>query len=342
MIRARSNIRKSILLGSVLSLLGWGALAADLPVSGGIVDYPIAGPKSASPQAIAHYKSAQDMVTKDPSLLGIFNSQCNSGKAKADYLKAVNERGHANPPVAVKVFDNLYFIPVAYVSAWAVNTPDGIILIDTLNTEVEMKTVMIPALRKFGLDPAKIKHVIISHEHFDHFGGAKYLQDTYKARIWSSQVGWDAMAKITNGRATPPARDAVITDGMQLSLGGETVTMYLTPGHTEGTVSVLVPVTDHGMRHVASSWGGTSVKDGALATYTASLERYRDMAVKAGADVVLSQHQHVMTRPLAGLADPNGGKSPMVIGPDGFKRYTEVHLECLRWNAARAANGDPA
>jgi len=324
----------------VLSWLGASAMAANMPVSGGIVDYPIAGPKSASPQAIAHYNAARAIVTKDPSMLGIFHSQCNAGKAKADYLDADRKFEHANPPQPEKIFDNLYFIPVPYVSSYAIATSDGIILIDTLDNENEVKSVMIPALKKFGLEPKDIKYAIVTHEHADHFGGAKYLQDTYHTRIYASAKAWDAMAKLKDAKAPPPSRDLVATDGMKLTLGGETVTTYLTPGHTVGTLSVLIPVTDHGTPHLVSDWGGTSVHNELLPAYISSLQRFRAIALKAGADVVISEHQHVMTRPLGGFTSASG-KSPLVIGTDGVKRYTDVHLECLQWNAARVANGDP-
>src|SRR5436309_120008 len=40
-------------------------------------------------------------------------------------------------PPPGKAFDNLYFLGDAWVSAWALNTSDGIILFDTLNTGKE-------------------------------------------------------------------------------------------------------------------------------------------------------------------------------------------------------------
>ena len=314
-------------------------MAADLPVSGGIVDFPIGGPKSQSPEAITHYNNARAMVVEDPSMLGIFNSQCNAGKAKAGYLDADRVFEQKDPPKAEKIFDNLYFLPVPYVSAYAVTTPDGIILIDTLENADEVKNVMIPAMQRFGLNPANIKYAIITHEHGDHFGGAKYLQDTYHTRIYASAKAWDEMDK--GAKVPTPSRDLVATDGMKLALGGETVTTYLTPGHTVGTVSVLIPVTDQGKPHLVYDWGGTSVHNNLLPNYIASLERFRSLAMGAGADAVISEHQHVMTRPLGGFTNPKGGRSPLVIGAEGVRRYTDVHLECLKWNAARVANGDP-
>ena len=336
-----SKILKSALLGSALSVLSMAAMAADMPVSGGIVDYPMPGPASKSKEANADYNAATAIVKKDPSMTGIYLSQCLAGKAKNAYLDADRKFEQKDPPKAEKIFDNLYFIPVPYVSSFAISTPDGIIMIDTLNTPDEAKNVIVPALKKFGLDPAKIKYAIVTHEHGDHFGGAKYLQDTYGTKIYASAKAWDAMDKLKGGKVEPPKRDLVAADGTKLTLGGETVTMYLTPGHTVGTVSVLFPVTDHGTKHMVYDWGGTSVHNELLPTYIQSLERFREIAFKAGADVAISEHHHVMTRALGYFTDPKGGKSPLVFGTDGLKRYTDVHLDCLKWAEARVKNGDP-
>ncbi len=336
-------------VASALAVLSSAALAADLAISGGIVDYPISGPLSTSPAAVAQYSTALALVKKDPRLLGVFNSQCNLGPKKEEFLTEIRKRANANPAPASKVMDNLYFFAKGYVSAWAVTTPDGIIMIDALNREEDIKDVVIPGMQKLGLDPAQIKYVVVLHEHGDHYGGAKYLQDTYKARVYASQVAWDGMAKIradqlsgaiTNWKVIPPTKDGVITDGMKLSLGGETITFYLTPGHTKGTVSALIPVTDKGAPHLAADWGGTNVADESQALYTSNLERFRDIAMKAGADMVVSSHQHVMTRASNAFTPPASGASPLIIGETAYRDYTDVHLACLRWYAARLAAGE--
>lgn len=345
-----SSRSASLVAGSLLSLLGAAALSQAVAVSGGIPDYPVAGPMSEAPAAVAQYGRALSLVRQDPRLAGVFNSQCNAGAAKDDFLTAVRKRASDNPAPATKVMDNLYFFAAGYVSAWAVDTPDGIILIDTLNSEADARNIIIPGMRSLGLDPARIKHIVILHEHGDHYGGAKYLQDTYKARVHASEVAWAGMERIgaaqaaggapSNRQAPVPRRDDVVTDGSTITLGGETITLYLTPGHSPGTISALIPVTDHGVKHLAADWGGTSVSDEALPTYTRNLERFRDIAGKAGADFVVSSHQHVMTRPSNGFASPASGANPMIIGADGYRRYTDVHLACLNWYAARFAAGE--
>src|SRR2546422_962579 len=98
-----------------------------------------------------------------------------------------------------------------------------------------------------------------------------------------------------------PRKDMVATDGMKLTLGDTTLTLYVTPGHTPGTISTMIPVRDGNERHLASLWGASGVPYGemisafpscleSVKTYAASAKRYKEIPVKAGADVYLSSH----------------------------------------------------
>ena len=51
----------------------------------------------------------------------------------------------------------------------------------------------------------------------------------------------------------------VATDGQGLTLGDTTLTLYVTPGHTLGMVSILIPVKDGGTPHLVRSGGGTGL-----------------------------------------------------------------------------------
>src|SRR5450631_3024131 len=81
------------------------------------------------------------------------------------------ETWYAEP---ARVYDNLYFIGGKVQSAWALTTSEGIILIDTI-FPYNSEELVVGGLRKLGLDPAKIKYVLISHAHSDHIGGAEML-----------------------------------------------------------------------------------------------------------------------------------------------------------------------
>lgn len=131
-----------------------------------------------------------------------------------------------------KVFDNLYFIGSPNDSVWAVTTSEGIILVDT-GYDYSIKESS-DGLKTFGLDPAQIKYVVLSHAHGDRYFGARYLQDTYHPRIVMSQVDWTVMAKSNEAAELKPTKDMVATDGMKLTLGDTTLTLYVTPGHTPG------------------------------------------------------------------------------------------------------------
>jgi metallo-beta-lactamase class B len=236
------------------------------------------------------------------------------------------------------VFDNLYFVGQSEYSAWAVTTSEGIIVIDTI-FDYSVEEEVAGGLKKLGLDPRQIKYAIISHGHGDHSGGAKYLQDTFGTRILASQADWELMER---GRGTRANRDMIITDGQKLTLGDTTLTMYLTPGHTPGTVSTIVPVKDNGRPHVMAAWGGTAFNFTVsperprtywFNTYIASAQKFRDAVTKAGADGVIANHLNFdnskVKLPLLAKRAP-GAPHPYVIGADAVRRYLTVAEECAK------------
>lgn len=240
----------------------------------------------------------------------------------------------------VRLFDNLYFVGLANVYAWAVDTPDGIIVLDTLNNAKDAEVTIVGGLKKLGLDPSRIKYIVISHAHGDHFGGAPYLKEHYGARILASDASWREMAQIKSASAPPPARDMVVTDGQTLTVGGTTLTFVLTPGHTPGTTSVVLPVTDRGQRHVAFVLSGPRTET--LETTRQMLASEEKLA-KAGkekhVDVELTNHSYVDdSLPIIEAirkrkpTDPN----PYVIGEEGFQHFTGWQAECLRADIARS------
>jgi metallo-beta-lactamase class B len=238
---------------------------------------------------------------------------------------------HAEP---VKVFDNLYFVGMTEYSAWAITTSQGIILLDAIY-DYSVQDEVEDGLKKLGLNPADLKYVIVSHGHTDHAGGAKYLQDKYGARLLMSAADYDLLDQ--QNPPWKPKRDMVITDGQRLTLGDTTLTFYLTPGHTNGTVSTVFPVRDGRDRHVAAAWGGTRFNFGPirqrLAAYQKSAERFRGIAAMANADVILSNHtiyDGSKAKLPAVKARKPGEKHPYVVGPDVVRRYLVVADECAQ------------
>src|ERR1700683_563492 len=193
-----------------------------------------------------------------------------------------------------KVFDNLYFVGSKIHSSWALMTNDGIILIDTLftyNSEEEI----VGGLKKLGLDPAKVKYVIITHAHSDHVGGAKLMQDRYNSHIIMGGPDWDSIEKSVNGYPEgKPKRDIVAVDGQKITLGDTSVTIITTPGHTPGTLSMIFTVKDNGKPLTVAYSGGTAFNfPSTVANFDMYIKSQTKMAAAAAAEnatVFMSNH----------------------------------------------------
>jgi len=237
-----------------------------------------------------------------------------------------------------QVFDNLYWVGQTRYTAWAVTTPAGIVIIDPL-FDYSVAAAIEEGLSRLGLDPSEIRYVLVSHGHRDHVGGARYLQDKFDARVVMAAEDWDLVER-SDGDWLKPVRDIEAYDGYELELGGTKLTMHATPGHTPGTISTLIPVSDRGAPHVAALWGGTAFNfmgdsDEArwFRDYIASAERFGAIASAAGADVVLSNHPQYdgSTTKLAALAGRRAGDPhPFVVGAASVRRYLTVAAECAR------------
>jgi metallo-beta-lactamase class B len=273
---------------------------------------------------------AQDMSVPPAPRPSSPGSQASAGQAPQRQGPPPVASWHAEP---VKVFDNLYFVGMTEYSAWAVTTSQGIIVIDTIY-DYSIEDEVVNGLKKLGLNPADVKYAIVSHAHTDHIGGAKYLQDHFGTRVVMSKEDWD-VADRSIREPIRPTRDIEMKDGDTLTLGDTTITMYLTPGHTPGTISTIFQVKDHGTPHTVATWGGTAfnftAKPENFTPYIASAQRFRDIAMKAGADVLLSNHTMYdgTKEKVKALATRKANeRHPYVIGIQSIQGYLTVAEEC--------------
>lgn len=337
------------------------AITTMIALSAGLAGARLAAqPPDAAKEArvASHIEAARKAAGKEH--MGIFEGICTQFARPATPGPAAPPRRpqSAGPPdratwyaEPVKVFDNLYFVGEKEYGAWAVTTPEGIIIIDAI-FDYSVEAEIVGGLRKLGLNPAAIKYVVVSHAHRDHVGGAGYLQEHFGARVVMGADDWDLLER-QPGNWLKPRRDIAATDGQKLTLGGTAVTLYVTPGHTLGTLSVLVPVKDNGRPHLAASWGGTGFNwlRGSpdyitperpnkfwFDNYIKSAARFRDVVKKAGADVLIANHTHLdgakNKLPMMAKRKP-GDPNPYVIGNDAVVRYLTVASECAQAGLAR-------
>jgi metallo-beta-lactamase class B len=242
---------------------------------------------------------------------------------------------------AAQVYDNLYFVGGKIHTSWALTTSEGIIIIDTV-FPYNSDELIIGGLERLGLDPEDIRYVIISHAHGDHIGGAQILQDRFGAEVVMGGPDWDLVETYPDRYATmAPTRGIVATDGMELTLGNTTVTMWETPGHTPGTLSYTFTVYDNGQPVNVAYSGGTAFNfvnntpDPGIENFQSYIEAQRHIAEQAaatGATVLLSNHSEFdnaynRNRMLAGRGD---GPHPYDIGEEWVQRYFQVMEGCAR------------
>ncbi len=309
------------------------------------------------PQAVAHLEKARQLAGDDKYLLITERLQCREigpdGKPTEPTRSGVN----AEP---TRVFDNVYYVGTTEVGGWLVTTSAGYILIDTMWGESPEQTI-VPGMKKLGLDPAKIKYVLLTHYHVDHVDGAKYFQDKYGSCVLLSADDWDMLENPPSRpkapaasptpieshlKTDPPKRDMVGTDGRKLTSGDTTITMVLTPGHTPGSLSFIIPVKDNGEPHMWALWGGTgpprTLED--MKLYEASAQHFLEYTDAAKVDVAMSNHPFVdgAIERMAELRNRKPGEpNPFVIGQDAVRRYIGILGECSAvWAARKEADVD--
>ncbi|PSN74479.1 Metallo-hydrolase/oxidoreductase [Corynespora cassiicola Philippines] len=248
-------------------------------------------------------------------------------------------------------FKNVFFVGQSHWSAWAIDTGNReLLLIDTLASPEEAEAIILPGLEKHGYTGADIKWVIITHEHFDHYAGTRFLQERFEPFVYASEDAWITMA---NETIYPPlyhnySKVRTVSEGETVNFNNFSITFHLTPGHTPGTISFFFPVQDHdaaGTPHLAGIYGGGGIPSTASAKVDQvnSFNRFSNLAREVGADVLLSNHQtqdnslwhfdllKYRKCDAGGCNLPN----PFVVGTDAYARYLVTMGLCVQLKAAR-------
>ena len=241
------------------------------------------------------------------------------------------------PTEPAKVFDNLYLMGSRQIVVWAIRTTAGIVLIDAGGTTLGADG-LIAQIKQLGLDPRDIRYVLITHGHSDHYGGARALQDRFGVPVGMSAADWDVIQPKPGAppNADVPKRDLTLVDGEALDVGDVRITPVLIPGHTPGSMGFLFNVKDGANIHVAALFGGTMLSPAAplpqVQQYLGSIEHFRDVTRRLGADVELLNHplmDDLFTR-LERLKARNARDAhPLVVGRDGYQRFLTLMYESM-------------
>lgn len=317
-----------------------------------------------------HVAAARALAQRDRSgTVASAAAQCPAGEPHAGVPRSPFQSsriygGHFTPVPPTRVFDNLSFLGDDFVGAWVLETDQGLILFDAFSSGVEASRFVTGDMRQLGLDPKQIKYVVITHGHWDHFGGAGFLQTRYGARVVMGAPDWEAVRTADpwgtelEGQV-PPKRDIAVTDKpMDLTLGSTTVKLFLTPGHSPGTVSALIPVRDGAKTHWLALWGGNAIpreleptdptrlaawRHLGLRRMNQSLRTFRDWVFEQGGDGVISTHTTTFddpaTRFVALRARRTSDVHPFVVGKDLARDYFSALDHCMQALAKQVEKG---
>jgi metallo-beta-lactamase class B len=251
--------------------------------------------------------------------------------------------------VPTKVFDNVYYVGGMEIGGWVIDTGDGYIMLDA-GYDYSYEEFLINNMKKLGLDPAKIKYILVTHAGPDHVGAVPKFQRDYPN-----------IKVIYNADITRPAGivTTLMKDGDTLTLGDTTITMVSTPRRVGGDgFSYLIPVKIKGKRHMWATFGNTNAAGGTIDDkfrYRESMAKFITYVKNLGADIAISSHPFVdasLDR-MAIIRECNerGHKwwgswqcahNPFLIGKKAAVRYFEIMDWCSEVQRNRQEAGiDP-
>ena len=174
----------------------------------------------------------------------------------------------AYPPF--RIAPDLYYVGSRGLASYLVTTPAGHILI---NSNLEASVPMIRAsVEALGLRFSDIRILLISHAHYDHDAGSARIKELTGARYMVMEG--DVSVVQSGGRADfqygadtaqhyPAAKvDRVLRDGDQVEFGGKVLIARLTPGHTRGTTTWTMKVSEGGKMFDVVIIGSPNVNPG--------------------------------------------------------------------------------
>jgi metallo-beta-lactamase class B len=282
--------------------------------------------------ALANFETVEN-VTCAPCDIESFSGAAMPPAVEAMWASWEDRRSQYVEPF--QIFDNVYYVGIDWVAAYLIETGDGLILIDSLYGS--WLPVLLNNIRELGFDPADVKYLINTHGHFDHAGGSALFQKVYGSRVVMTAEDWQvaqAKPELAAFYMPTPRVDMVAEDGDTISLGDNTITLYKTPGHTEGVLSLGYTGKDGDDTHSILTLGGVGLNFSGIERTETYLDSYRRLqSMQDSFSVSLPNHQSMgrvfdrrdlLAQRQAGQAHPFVDKPGLKSGPGQLYRCGRV------------------
>jgi metallo-beta-lactamase class B len=226
-----------------------------------------------------------------------------------------------------KIIGNLYYVGTEALGSFLVNTPAGLILI---NSDYEgVVPVIQKSVEQLGFKFTDIKILLGSHAHGDHMEGDALVKELTGARVMAMAEDVPALERMRPGNKPHPI-DRVLHDGDTVTLGGTTMLAHLTPGHTRGCTTWTLRVQEGGKSYDVVIIGSMGVNPGFNLVNNKDVPQIAEEYVRGfkvlhslPCDVPLGSHP-AMYNLAEKYARLGKGPNPFV-DPEGYK--TEVATE---------------
>jgi len=278
---------------------------------------------------------AQTPAGSDPLAIG--------GKDTAWFMDRVGRPDTDSEPQApFKIMGNVYYIGANNIASILVATPQGHILIDT-GTQ-KMAAVVFPNMVKLGFKPADIKLMLISHAHYDHMETMETIRRITGATVAALEAevpalvsGHDLSSNETWGQE-PLQVGRVLKSGDDITLGGSTIKVIWTPGHTLGAAAYFITTQENGRTYQIVFGGPPGPITGDPRYDTRPEDAFNSYkALRAmNPDILITGHPQNLLKGKLDALWANKRPSPLALSPGQWMKMIEDSEAAFKKRLAEA------
>jgi metallo-beta-lactamase class B len=241
----------------------------------------------------------------------------------------------SKPVKPFKIGEGLYYVGAYDLTAYLFVSKGGLVVLDGGDQAVGRQVVA--NIRALGFDPAQVRILLNTHQHFDHAAGlAEIRKAAPAAKLFASAADGPVIA--AGGKGDPYLKGPLyeyapvpvaktLRNGEKVRLGEWTLTAHVTGGHTAGCTTWTFPVkvagkVRQGLVHCSSSvlpgykLGRTETYPGITAAYEQCFATWKALPC----EVFLASHGAFfdLNRKRAAL---DAGKPDAFVDPAGCKTF---------------------